>query len=224
MNRSMLLGTAALVALMAGNVQAGHHPYAAARATNLQPYRVAAKVLYNQNSNFGEGIVSQDFTGGSSTSYSSAGADDFVIPAGRKWQITEVDATGLYFNGSGPAASEVITFYSDRKGYPGNVKGTFPLNCTDDRGVFTCKLPGKGQILTGGSSGKAYWVSVVANCDFFSGCGEWGWVQNTKIRHFEGVWENPWNGYDTGCTTWGRNSACLGLPGDYAFSLIGKKF
>jgi len=223
MNRAALLASTAVLALVAGGAPGGTRPAPAGKPADLQMLPMTPTVLYNQNSNFGYGIDSQNFTGGTSA-YTDAAADDFVIPAGRKWKITEVDVTGMYFNGSGPAKSEVVTFYSDRKGYPDKPRGTYTLNCVDTAGSFACKLPGKGLSLYGGTSGKAHWVSVVANCAFFGGnCGEWGWVQNTRIRNNEGVWQNPENGFGTGCTTWGRISACLGLPGDLAFVLKGKK-
>ena len=223
MNKTMLLATTAAIALAAGRALAGSHPALMAEPANLHRFPATVGVLYDQNSNFGEAIVSQNFVSGDFMIYNSAAADDFVVPANHKWDVTEVDVTGAYFNGSGPAESEVVTFYTDRKGYPNKEKTTYTLNCADARGSFACTIPGRGKILSGGIGGKSYWVSVVANCDFGNGCGDWGWVQNTKIRKYEGVWENPENGYGTGCTSWGRNSACLGLPGDYAFILKGKK-
>lgn len=219
MIKPALLVSTTAIALMAGAAPVESGPAPVARPANLHPPAVPPNVLYDQNSNFGTAISSQN---SSYSSYSTAAADDFVIPAGRKWKVAEVDVTGAYYNGSGPADSEVVTFYTDRKGYPDKAKAAFTLNCTDTAGSFACKLPGKGQALSGGTGGRRYWVSVVANCDFIS-CGQWGWVQNTKIRHYEGVWENPENGFGTGCTTWTRNSACFLMPGDYAFDLRGKK-
>jgi hypothetical protein len=224
MTRIILLSTASLLALTAGGALAGSHPGLLAKPTGLHPFRLPSGVLYNQNSNFGYGIDSQNFSG-SSSSLSSAAGDDFVIPAGQKWRITEVDVTGMYFNGSGPAKSEVVTFYTNKKGRPDKAKATFTLNCTDSRGSFACALPGTGQRLSGGTFGKRYWLSVVANCDFIS-CGQWGWVQNTVTHNKPGQWENPQNGFGTGCTTWNNTSTCIPSPGvvdDYAFDLKGKK-
>jgi len=221
MNKPALLASTAILTLLAGGALAGSLPSFTDKPANLRAPAVPPNVLYDQNSNYGTAIISQNFSGTFST-YNSAAADDFVVPAGRKWKVTEVDVTGAYADGTGPASSEVVTFYTDRKGYPDKAKATFTLNCTDNAGSFACKIPAKGQALSGGTRGKRYWLSVVANMDFISG-GIWGWVQNTKIRHYEGVWENPENGDGTGCTMWGRNSACLFLPGDYAFDLKGKK-
>ena len=91
------------------------------------------------------------------------------------------------------------------------------------RAKIACKLPSSVKLKNStGTKKKTFWVSVVANCSFTGGCGEWGFVQNTVIHGTEGQWENPDNGFGTGCTTWGANSTCLGLAGDYAFDLKGK--
>src|SRR6202045_3440839 len=83
----------------------------------------ASDVLYNQNSNFGYGVVSQNFTSGSfGTAYNAAAADDFIVPTGTAWTISEVDVTGSYFEGSGPAASEVVTFYANKHGRPDRMR------------------------------------------------------------------------------------------------------
>jgi hypothetical protein len=138
--------------------------------------------------------------------------------------------TGVYFNGAGPASSEVVTFYKSKKsGLPGAIaaRGTasYTLNCTDTAGSFQCKIPGPkghGLGLSGGTSSKDYFVSIVANCSFVGGCGEWGWVQNNTDHNNPGVWENPANGFGTGCTTWTPTNTCIGLgTDDFAFEIDG---
>ena len=215
------LCSASVLALAASSALAGAHPALAAKPTNLHPFHVPPGVLYNQNSNWGYAIDSQNFSD-TYSAYSSAAADDFLIPAGYKWKITGVDVSGMYFNGSGPATSEAITFYTNKNGRPDKVKATFTLNCVDSGGSFACTLPEKGQGLSGGTRGKRYWLSFVANCDFNT-CGQWGWYQNTITHNDPGQWENPANGLGTGCTTWANTSACIaGVADDYAFDLKGK--
>jgi hypothetical protein len=209
MNRAVLLATTAAVAVLSGGA-----PVVA------KPVHWPTTVLWNQNSNFGHGVVSMNFTSGSFTSYDAAAADDFVIPAGEKWRITGVDATGVYFNGSGPATSEVITFYADSHGRPGKAKVSYTLNCTDSGGSFACDIPG-GVKLSGGTARTRYWLSVVANMDFHA-AGEWGWVENTNIRHFQAMWENP-GLCCYPCWTWATLDYCFGWPGDLAFDLRGKR-
>jgi hypothetical protein len=221
------MAATAVLALTAGSAFAASHPTLAVKAVNAHAIYSPAGTLYDQNSNFGYGIVSQNFTSSSfGTVYNAAAADDFAVPAGKTWKVKAVDVTGVYFNGSGPATSEVITFYAKGKGgHPGKVVGKAQtVNCTDSGGSFACALPAAAKLNNStGTKKKTYWVSVVVNMPFVTGQGEWGWVQNTTIQGNEGNWENPGNGFGTGCTTWGPNSQCLGLAGDYAFDLKGKQ-
>jgi hypothetical protein len=226
MNKTMLLAATAVLALTAGGALAGSHPGLFVKPTSLSPIHpthTSGSTLYDQNSNFGYGIVSQNFTSGSfGTVYNAAAADDFAVPAGKTWVVKEVDVTGVYFNGSGPANSEIVTFYKNSKGHPGKMVKSFTDNCTDSAGSFDCDTRAKLDN-SAGTKKKTYWVSVVVNMPFVTGQGEWGWVQNTNIHGTEANWENPGNGFGTGCTTWAPNSQCLGLAGDYAFELKGKQ-
>jgi hypothetical protein len=221
--KPILFLSAALAALTAGTAVAGPHPMAIGPKGAVHPVQVPSHVLYSQNSNFGYGIVCQNFTSNSfGTAYNSACADDFVIPDGVRWRINRVDATGVYFNGSGPANSEIVTFYQDRAGRPGKVRASYTLNCADNAGSFSCAIPGahgRGISL----HPRRFWLSVVVNMPFVTGQGEWGWVQNTKIRDNEAMWENPGGGFGTGCTKWEPVDQCLGLAGDFAFDLVGWK-
>jgi hypothetical protein len=198
MNRTALLSAAAVAAVVSGAA-----PLAA------MPIRDPGTVLWNQNSNFGYGIISDYST--SNSSYSSAAADDFAVPEGKTWTISEVDVTGAYFNGSGPASSESVTIYADSKGKPGkSVWSGSNLKCADTAGSFACKLGKKGPKLAGGKKGKRYWVSVAADCSVFSGCGEWGWIVNTVV-HGDGAVSEQNGGH------WTR----IKPPVDLAFTLIG---
>jgi hypothetical protein len=215
------MATTAILALTAAGTPAGSHPGLAAKATGLRSIQSGGATLYSQNSNFGYGIVSQNFTSGSlGTAYNAAGADDFVVPQGKSWTITGVDVSGVYFKGSGPAASETITFYTNSNGTPGQVVGRpKTVICSDSSGSFACRVK---AILSGGKKGRTYWVSVVANMSFAS--GEWGWVQNTVGARHPGKWENPGGGFGTGCSTWTDTSICIPAAGadDFAFGLKGK--
>lgn len=196
MSRLALLAATAVVAVLSDAA-----PMAA------KPVHKPYTVLYNQNSNFGYGIVSDNFT--SNSLYDSAAADDFVVPSGQTWHVAEVDVTGVYYNGSGPASSEVVTFYTNStKGKPRRVyRGPFTLNCTDNGGSFQCILPQRVKLPAG-----RWWVSVVANCSFSSGCGEWGWIENTVV-HGYGAVQKQSGGH------WTRIRPKV----DLTFTLIGKQ-
>jgi hypothetical protein len=188
MNRNALLGVAAALTLGASGAFA---------APNT--------LLWNQNANFGGPVFSDN---------DAAAADDFAVPSGQTWHVAEVDVTGMYFNGSGPASSEVVTFYTDKSGKPGRVyRGPFTLNCTDNDGSFQCILPKPVKLPSG-----TWWVSVVANCDFAT-CGQWGWTENTTVQGNEAVWRDPAGK----CMSFKPLHRCLGgSPADLAFDLVGK--
>jgi hypothetical protein len=179
-----------------------------------------AKLLYNQNSNGdGDAVGSQNFTSGKFPSSDDAGADDFVVPKKTKWKITEVDVTGYYYNGTGPAASLNVIFYKDDHGVPGKAvkKGTFTnLVGGDANGSFAITLPGHGLTLKPGT----YWVSVVANCSYTGDCGEWAWELSPDIHGSQPMWEKPAS--TTRCITWTPIETCFGYPGDLEFALRGK--
>jgi hypothetical protein len=229
MNKTVLLAASAVLALTAGSALAGPTPSVAVKATPVAPIQSPGGTLYNQNSNFSNSIVSDNFTSGTfGTIYNSAAADDFVVPMGKTWKVTGVDVTGVYSNctqgvNCGPATSEIVTFYKDAKGMPGKVVGTpQTLNCTDSAGTFACKVSAK---LKGGTSkkGQRYWLAFVANQNFGT-AREWYWTENTTIHGNQAEWENPGGGFGVGCTTWGQIGTCLGstYTGDYAFDLKGK--
>lgn len=221
MNKSMLLAATAVLALTAGSALAASLPTVGVnRPAHVLPVS-PGKILYTQNSNYGtDSIVSQNFSSTYSKTYDAAGADDFVVPKGKTWKVTGGDFPGVYFNGSGPATSEVITFYKDSKGKPGKMVNSQTVNCRDTTGSFSCKI--KAVKLKAKKKDTTYWVSIVANLGFSTG-GEWGWTTTTDHNN-PGQWQNPGNGFATNCTTWTNTSTCIPSAGtdDYAFDLTGK--
>jgi hypothetical protein len=172
--------------------------------------------LYNQNNqDQGVGIVSQNFES-TYDAYDSQAADDFVVPHGQVWVIKAVIVTGVYFNGSGPAASENVTVYKDNGGTPGAVVAAVTKVGTDTGGSFAIKT---GQIaLTQGH----YWLSVQANMDFGVG-GEWGWETRLAQRRIASQWVNPGDGFASGCTSYYTTTVCIpsGEGPDFMFKLKG---
>src|SRR5947209_4772589 len=65
-------------------------------------------ILFSNSSNdAGIGISSQNFDPAYAT-YDDAAADDFSVPANTTWHVTEIDVTGIYYNGPGRADSETV--------------------------------------------------------------------------------------------------------------------
>src|ERR1051326_2481849 len=125
--KTVLFGTAAVLAFSAADASAAApHPTAASKRLPshfILLSHLCCKGIYAQRDNDnGIGIVSQNFTdpiAGSFDIYDSQGADDFPIV--RHAKVKEVDADGVYFNGSGPADSYNVTFYTDAGGTPGTI-------------------------------------------------------------------------------------------------------
>jgi hypothetical protein len=174
-------------------------------------------MLYNQNSDSSFAYInSQNYTSGV-TADNDQSADDFIVPAGKTWKVTEVDVSGCC---SGTAAiTEDVYFYKDKNGAPGKAvrHGSFTSLSGTGNPNFAISL-GKGVKLKAGH----YWVSVVVNCNYGDGCG-WGWGVRSGINTDPALWQNPGNGRGTGCTTWTTLEACFGsaYAGDFMFALQG---
>ncbi|HSC19532.1 MAG TPA: hypothetical protein VLC74_11515 [Rhizomicrobium sp.] len=226
MHKTALLAAAAALALSAGSgtLAAERHINPTSAGSHTRAKVVisgASKTLYDQNSNdAGSGPVSQNFES-TFDAYDSQAADDFIVPSGQKWVITEVDVTGVYFNGPGPAASENVFFYKDKGGLPGVIVGQCPAVAgTDSAGSFVINC--RKRLRPG-----HYWVSVQVNMDFASG-GEWAWEGNLEQHGNPAAWENPGNGFGTGCTNYEYKILCgLEAPttntgADQMFAIKGK--
>jgi len=221
---SLLAAAAALALSAAGSAHATKATPGAVHVGNgvkVQPFvsKGAMAVLYDQTANdSGSGIVSQNFEA-TYDAYDAQAADDFVVPAGASWRIKEVDVGGAYFNGSGPAVSENVTFYKDKKGKPGAVVAEFmEVSGVDNgSGSLKIKLPKTVRL----DAGK-YWVSVQANMDFSSG-GEWAWENQSTVEGKAAMWQNPGDGFGSGCVKYANEDSCVNAGlGDHLFMLKGK--
>ena len=168
--------------------------------------------LFDNNSgDSGIGIVSQNFEEADFAIYDAEGADDFTVPAGHIWTVKEVVVTGVYFNGSGPADSENVRFYTNQGSLPNQALKAYPgVVGADNGGSFDITLPTAVTFSGGpsGGSGRTYWMSVVANMSFNSG-GEWGWESSNNSAGFADVWRNPGDGFGTGCTSFTSETSCI---------------
>jgi hypothetical protein len=97
------------------------------------PTPTPGSVLYDQYGNFATeepiNIPSQDAETALDF-FNSQPADDFIVPAGQTWQVTEVDVLGEY-DSTGPAASFHVFFYENGAGdIPGILVASRPENPT----------------------------------------------------------------------------------------------
>jgi Alpha-galactosidase, CBM13 domain/FG-GAP-like repeat len=203
----------------------------------IVPYPEAPQVvLYDQLDNAGTtSVSSQDFEAALDP-FDDFAADDFVVPAGQTWNISEVDVPGTYFNGAGPAASFNVFVYADSGGLPGTqIYGARDVSYVNNSGVFQVTLRVPAALGPG-----TYWVSVQARMDFIPG-GQWFWAARTMQANSPAAWKNPEGGFGTPatcpatgcpvppdpcptCTDFGVRQCCTGSPAgepDQMFRLIG---
>jgi hypothetical protein len=204
MKVSVLAGCAALIATTAMAASDS------AILVHKQAHRFVAKsapgsqTLYDQNMD-PSGIATL-----------SQAADNFSIPEGHTWIIKEVDVTGVYFDGSGPADSENVSFYKDRHGQPGDLV----VNCADQNGTgdglgsFSIVLSKACNAKLKG--GRTYWVSVTANMDF--GNGEWGWELTSDTHATRSALWHP----TRTCAAARAPGNCAEYVGELMFALKGK--
>lgn len=184
---------------------------------------VPPDTLWNQFDNVSDSdISSQDFvdTSGAFDIYDTRAADDFEIPKGDIWRIERVNVLGVYDDTPDPVRSLNIVFYTDRLGRPNqiidlcNYRQIQPDNILDPS--FSTELPTPCILRSG-----TYWVSVQADM-FFVPNGQWFWYEREVITLTPAVWENPGNGFGTGCINFTPLQDCGGDDPGLAFQLVGE--
>jgi len=173
-------------------------------------------ILYDQLDNPGvTSWTSQEFP--DLPEFTSFLADDFFVPGGQSWRITEVYAQGIYFNGSGPANNFNVFFYEDDGGLPGTlVYSRTGQPYVESDGVFEVTLTAPVTLTSG-----TRWVSVQAHQPADPN-GQWGWTERTVQANSPAAWQNPGGGFGV-CPTWDLRTTCLGgpAPPEKMFRLIG---
>lgn len=172
-------------------------------------------VLYDQSDLAnGHGIVSQV----SSENRTSQAADDFFVTLGsNSWQITAVEVAGQ-FSPPGAVSSVNVQFYADAGGRPGyllTMRSVHPISGTATTGNFFLPLAPAAVL----ASNANYWVSVqaVPTSNVF-----WYWNERGTQHQAAAVWENPNNGFSTGCVDWTPLNPCFPGEGpDLLFRLYG---
>jgi hypothetical protein len=163
-------------------------------------------------------VGSQDFEP-ASDALDDQGADDFVFTYPYNNCITAVRVMGEYSEGGGPASSFNVYFYANAAG---NLPGTliaafFNLPYTETPPEFVINLINPFCLGPG-----TYWVSVQARQDLNPN-GQWYWHNRTAQSNAGAAWQNPGDGYSTGCVTWNRKNVCMPdqVWPDQVFQIIG---
>ncbi len=181
-------------------------------------------ILWEQTDNASDtDIVSQDFIDVIFDTFDSRAADDFLIPDGFLWKIETVKVFGT-FDGAAPDSLQSldVVFFTDEGGFPGelidrcNYINILPVDINDPSFLINLTKP---CILTPGT----YWMSVRANMLFLPN-GQWFWNENTVQTLNPFVWENPGDGFGTGCLNFSYAQAeCDADFPDLTFQLMGEE-
>jgi hypothetical protein len=176
-------------------------------------------VLYDQTSGLTSGgTIDQDFET-IYDAYDAQAADDFVVPAGQVWSITRFNTVGFWNGGAGPATSVNVGVYTAVGNAPATAVCTYTgLVPVETAGSYQINFPTACKVTS--CAGGRYWISIQTTADFLS-VGAHYWRRRLPIAGLPGVWENPGDGFGTGCTTWSPNAACGIAAEDFAFSLEG---
>ena len=163
-----------------------------------------AVTLYDQTNNAGANFVDSSDWGTHFTTVTSQAADDFVVPTSDIWRVTSVTVSGAIVESEGPGVlSLLVQFYS-------NSSGNSPATLMYSQTVPSGSIGGLGTgifvvtLLAPITFGPGhYWFSVQARqaCTS-SSCKHWVWTERTVKSNLESVWQNPPNGFGSGCTTW----------------------
>ena len=145
-------------------------------------------------------ITSQDYEP-KFDNYDSFAADDFVVPPGQIWNITEVDVIGESSEPPALPDSFHVFFYADSGTLPGTLVASRLAN---PYSVFTFVIALTSPVSLAEGT---YWVSVQAREDFTSS-GEWFWGNRLVTSNSGAAWQNPGGGFGTNCPTWGRKTTC----------------
>ncbi|MDQ3930473.1 MAG: kelch repeat-containing protein, partial [Chloroflexota bacterium] len=186
-------------ALAAGNQQPGR-PAISAQGTGVQGIaaqpQTPSVILYDQYTD-DVGYDNDSYNDSSRPANWIQSADDFVVPSGQSWQVTEVDARAFY----GVPSSFNVYFYLN--------SGTLPATP-----VYTATALSVGgaspdyqiTLTTPPTLGPGtYWLSVQANASY------WYWEGRNVGSNNIPAQRNPSNqlGCDTG---WTSIQACIAYP------------
>jgi hypothetical protein len=209
------IGSLAGVALLAAMALVGAAPASAAKPKTLY---TQLKTLPPKHPN----INSQAYEA-SRKSDDDQAAEDFVVPGRTSWKVTRVDIDAGYGSigdsSAGPAKSLNVYFYKNAGGIPGKAvdvqKGL--RYAVESKWAVAAKLDKPVHLSPG-----HYWVSVQGRQDSDTH-GQFFWLYVTEPAKLPATFQNPGDGFGTGCTTWVPARPCVGDDDrvDLGFALEG---
>jgi hypothetical protein len=196
-------------------LRTARHPAAPVAGATLSAQSSSTTCYAQSDHDAFASVISQNFEP-SFDAYDTQAADDFVLTKPCRRPVIDVD--GSYGEGVGTADSFNVTIYRAGKHGPGRVVRQF-----DSRGyVDTCHDGGCVEIDLGKKLKPGHWwISVQANLSFTQTSSTWGFWSNFTVRNTGAMWQNPADGFGTGCTSYTDVLTCFGdgagIGGDLSF-------
>lgn len=182
-----------------------------------------AAVLHDQFTPSGTDYVSSQNFELALNAYDSLGADDFVVPAGKVWQIDRIEVSGRNSGTSQPTTANLFLFAD-----AGTLPGASILTRNDLPRGTGLTYPDLDLPLTGMPILPAgrYWIGVQANLIFNPGANNWWWKDRAPQFGQPAAFRQPGDGFGDGCTSFVTRTACPSYPTsgatpDQAFRLSG---
>ena len=178
-------------------------------------------MLFDQTSDpSGNGAPDQDFEA-AYDSYDSEGADDFDVTWADGWNVQQIQTVGTY-SSTGPVATNKVTIYAGAGGTIGAQLCAYTglVPSADNGGSLTIDLPTDCFV----GQGMA-WVAIQSQLDF-AVAGQHFWSNRTTQNFAGALWQNPGDGFGSGCTSWTAMTTC-GVGGgtnpDFLFQIWGEE-
>jgi hypothetical protein len=164
--KQLVLATAYGLTLAIGSLHAAPSAVHVGKPVPPQISVEPTTIVCQQNgTDTGVSAASETFT--DYTGYDSAGAASCRLAT--KTKLTEIDVTGAYFNGAGPANNITVTIFSDNGGRPGAVLKSETVPNLGSGSDFQIVLSPRIKLKAG-----KYWISVQPSMTFGTE-GQWGW-------------------------------------------------
>jgi len=207
----------------AASTQSPPRPLLAQEAMPFAPEGPAGTldVLYDQTDNSTTSTIASQIYGYRFEKYDNQAADDFVVPTTiGSWNISAVEVVGAYNDPSIHVDSVNVQFYGAAGGMMPEVLvySTTVVPASDTGGDLVINLDPSAIVAP-----DAYWLSVQANMNYGDGHYQWLWRERTVQSNTASIWQNPPDGYRTGCITWAPRKETCGIGGylDLLFKVSG---
>ncbi|MEX2595565.1 MAG: T9SS type A sorting domain-containing protein [Salibacteraceae bacterium] len=154
------------------------------------------------------GLAAQDFET-ANDQYDCMVADDFTVPSGETWYLDSLYIGGQYSAGATATSGLIIHIYEDDAGDIGPLVFSDTINNNLD-------FYGDGDLRPYWEtpieiSSGTYWLALQARKDFGGGGGQWYWTREGSLTGYLPKWQNPNNGFGSGCTSWITSQNCAPL-------------